>query len=205
MESGTGREASPGPGAALIKIGGAGACHSDLHVMEEELGFKATYRRFWLVKKILRHALSARSVDTCRPQRRGCWRLFGDDRQFRMTLTLRGVAIKLGLCLPVSAKQRSAGAGRAIARMMNALVNEFKGRLETIKGWRHHLHKHPGSVTRRSRDGKIHRRVGEIVGLRGCGRRRQARYRRLNHRRHWHQVHRVARRHRRTAIPGQAA
>ena len=26
---------------------------------------------------------------------------------------------------------------------MNALVNEFKGRLETIKAWRHHLHKHP--------------------------------------------------------------
>ena len=26
---------------------------------------------------------------------------------------------------------------------MNAVVNEFKGRLETIKAWRHHLHKHP--------------------------------------------------------------
>ena len=26
---------------------------------------------------------------------------------------------------------------------MTTLVNEFKGRLETIKGWRHHLHKHP--------------------------------------------------------------
>ena len=26
---------------------------------------------------------------------------------------------------------------------MNALVNEFKGRLETIRAWRHHLHKHP--------------------------------------------------------------
>ena len=26
---------------------------------------------------------------------------------------------------------------------MNALVNEFKDRLETIKAWRHHLHKHP--------------------------------------------------------------
>jgi hippurate hydrolase len=26
---------------------------------------------------------------------------------------------------------------------MNGLVNEFTGRLETIKGWRHHLHKHP--------------------------------------------------------------
>lgn len=26
---------------------------------------------------------------------------------------------------------------------MNALINEFTGKLETIKGWRHHLHKHP--------------------------------------------------------------
>ena len=26
---------------------------------------------------------------------------------------------------------------------MNTLVNEFKGRLETIKAWRHYLHKHP--------------------------------------------------------------
>jgi alcohol dehydrogenase, propanol-preferring len=30
---------SPGPGQVLIKIGGAGVCHSDLHVMEEDLGF----------------------------------------------------------------------------------------------------------------------------------------------------------------------
>jgi alcohol dehydrogenase, propanol-preferring len=30
---------SPGPGQVLIKVGGAGVCHSDLHVMEEELGF----------------------------------------------------------------------------------------------------------------------------------------------------------------------
>ena len=28
---------SPGPGQVLIKIGGAGVCHSDLHVMEEDL------------------------------------------------------------------------------------------------------------------------------------------------------------------------
>jgi alcohol dehydrogenase, propanol-preferring len=34
---------SPGPGQVLIKIGGAGVCHSDLHVMEEELGFKAPF------------------------------------------------------------------------------------------------------------------------------------------------------------------
>lgn len=30
---------SLGPGQVLIKIGGAGVCHSDLHVMEEDLGF----------------------------------------------------------------------------------------------------------------------------------------------------------------------
>ena len=34
---------SPGPGQVLIKIGGAGVCHSDLHVMEEDLGFKAPF------------------------------------------------------------------------------------------------------------------------------------------------------------------
>jgi propanol-preferring alcohol dehydrogenase len=30
---------SPRPGQVVIKIGGAGVCHSDLHVMEENLGF----------------------------------------------------------------------------------------------------------------------------------------------------------------------
>lgn len=30
---------TPGPGQVLIRIGGAGVCHSDLHVMEEDLGF----------------------------------------------------------------------------------------------------------------------------------------------------------------------
>ena len=34
---------SPGPGQVLVKIGGAGVCHSDLHVMEEELGFKPPF------------------------------------------------------------------------------------------------------------------------------------------------------------------
>ena len=34
---------SPGPGQLLIKIGGAGVCHSDLHVMEEDLGFKPPF------------------------------------------------------------------------------------------------------------------------------------------------------------------
>lgn len=30
---------SPAPGQVLVKIGGAGVCHSDLHIMEEDLGF----------------------------------------------------------------------------------------------------------------------------------------------------------------------
>lgn len=30
---------SPAPGQVLIKIGGAGVCHSDLHIMEEDFGF----------------------------------------------------------------------------------------------------------------------------------------------------------------------
>lgn len=30
---------STGPGQVLLKIGGTGVCHSDLHVMEEDLGF----------------------------------------------------------------------------------------------------------------------------------------------------------------------
>jgi len=34
---------SPGPGEVLLKIGGAGVCHSDLHVMEEELGFRPPF------------------------------------------------------------------------------------------------------------------------------------------------------------------
>ena len=34
---------SPGPGQVLIRIGGAGVCHSDLHVMEEDLGFKPSF------------------------------------------------------------------------------------------------------------------------------------------------------------------
>jgi propanol-preferring alcohol dehydrogenase len=29
---------TPGPGQVLIRVGGAGVCHSDLHVMEEDLG-----------------------------------------------------------------------------------------------------------------------------------------------------------------------
>jgi propanol-preferring alcohol dehydrogenase len=31
---------SPGPAQIVVRIGGAGFCHSDLHVMEEDLGFK---------------------------------------------------------------------------------------------------------------------------------------------------------------------
>lgn len=34
---------SPAPGQLLVKIGGAGVCHSDLHVMEEDLGFKPPF------------------------------------------------------------------------------------------------------------------------------------------------------------------
>ena len=34
---------STGPGKILVKIGGAGVCHSDLHVMEEDLGFKPPF------------------------------------------------------------------------------------------------------------------------------------------------------------------
>lgn len=34
---------TPGPGQVLVKIGGAGVCHSDLHVMEEDLGFKPPF------------------------------------------------------------------------------------------------------------------------------------------------------------------
>jgi propanol-preferring alcohol dehydrogenase len=33
----------PGPGQVLIKIGGAGVCHSDLHIMEEDLGFSGEF------------------------------------------------------------------------------------------------------------------------------------------------------------------
>ena len=33
----------PGPGQVLIRIGGAGVCHSDLHVMEEDLGFEPPF------------------------------------------------------------------------------------------------------------------------------------------------------------------
>ena len=34
---------SPGPGQIIVKIGGAGVCHSDLHVMEEDLGFEPPF------------------------------------------------------------------------------------------------------------------------------------------------------------------
>ncbi len=34
---------SPAAGQVLIKVGGAGVCHSDLHVMEEDLGFKPPF------------------------------------------------------------------------------------------------------------------------------------------------------------------
>ena len=34
---------SPGPGEVLVRIGAAGVCHSDLHVMEEGLGFEREF------------------------------------------------------------------------------------------------------------------------------------------------------------------
>lgn len=34
---------TPGPGQVVIKVGGAGVCHSDLHVMEEDLGFESPF------------------------------------------------------------------------------------------------------------------------------------------------------------------
>jgi alcohol dehydrogenase, propanol-preferring len=34
---------APGPGQVLIKIGGAGVCHSDLYVMEEDFGFSGGF------------------------------------------------------------------------------------------------------------------------------------------------------------------
>ncbi|HEY0502178.1 MAG TPA: NAD(P)-dependent alcohol dehydrogenase [Lysobacter sp.] len=33
----------PGPGQVLVKIGGAGVCHSDLHIMDEDLGLKGPF------------------------------------------------------------------------------------------------------------------------------------------------------------------
>ncbi|HEX6997219.1 MAG TPA: NAD(P)-dependent alcohol dehydrogenase [Gammaproteobacteria bacterium] len=34
---------SPGPGQVVVRIGGAGVCHSDLHIMEEDLGFEPPF------------------------------------------------------------------------------------------------------------------------------------------------------------------
>jgi hippurate hydrolase len=42
---------------------------------------------------------------------------------------------------------------------MSALVDEFKGRLETIKAWRHHLHRHP-ELSREERETAVY-----IAGL----------------------------------------
>lgn len=33
----------PGPGQVLVKIGGAGVCHSDLHIMDEDMGLKGPF------------------------------------------------------------------------------------------------------------------------------------------------------------------
>ena len=37
------KKPKPGPGEILVKIGGAGVCHSDLHVMEDDLGFEPPF------------------------------------------------------------------------------------------------------------------------------------------------------------------
>ena len=34
---------SPGPGEVLLRMGGAGVCHSDLHVMDEEMGLEGPF------------------------------------------------------------------------------------------------------------------------------------------------------------------
>jgi alcohol dehydrogenase, propanol-preferring len=33
----------PGPGQVLVKIGGAGVCHSDLHVMDHDFGLGSSF------------------------------------------------------------------------------------------------------------------------------------------------------------------
>ncbi len=76
---------------------------------------------------------------------------------------------------------------------MNPVMKEFEGRLETIKAWRHHLHKHPELSLRGSQDGKIHRRPVEIVGLRRRGGHRSVRYRRVPDGRKRQEVHRASR------------
>lgn len=34
---------SPGPGEVLVKIAGAGVCHSDLHILEQDMGFEPPF------------------------------------------------------------------------------------------------------------------------------------------------------------------
>lgn len=36
-------EPSPGPGEVVVRIGGAGVCHSDLHVLEQDMGFAGPF------------------------------------------------------------------------------------------------------------------------------------------------------------------
>jgi threonine dehydrogenase-like Zn-dependent dehydrogenase len=38
----------PGPGEVLVKVGGAGACHSDLHLLEAPAGSKSMTLPFTL-------------------------------------------------------------------------------------------------------------------------------------------------------------
>lgn len=36
-------EPRPGPGQVLLKVAGAGVCHSDLHILDEDLGRKGPF------------------------------------------------------------------------------------------------------------------------------------------------------------------
>ena len=85
---------------------------------------------------------------------------------------------------------------------MNALVKEFEGRLETIKAWRHHLHKHPELSLEEAKTAKY---IADLVRswgydvVEGVGKYGVVASLTAGK---WHQVHRAARRHRRAADPG---
>ena len=49
---------------------------------------------------------------------------------------------------------------------MNPLVDDFKGRLETIKAWRHHFHKHPELSLEEAGTAKY---IVDLVGSWGYG------------------------------------
>ena len=49
---------------------------------------------------------------------------------------------------------------------MNALLNELEGQLETIKSWRHHLHKHPELSLEESKTAKYIAELERKVNIR---------------------------------------